>query len=219
MAGLPQSAVEALVARIRAAERWTFAPVMLGERQIECLVAPVADAHGRLLGTLLLGRDVTEVEQHTALIEQERARLAETVRQLEAEQVERAQLAATVQELSLPLIPVLDGVLVLPLIGAFDDARIDEFTGVLLDGIERAHARLVLIDITGVPLLDTSGAAGLLRGVRAAALLGARCVLVGVRPEIAQALVSLGVPLDELVTAATLQQAVHNEIRSASFLS
>jgi rsbT co-antagonist protein RsbR len=65
-----------------------------------------------------------------------------------------------------------------------------------------------------MPLLDTAGAAGLLQGVRAAALLGARCVLVGVRPEIAQSLVPLGVPLSELTTAATLQQAVLNELRA-----
>ena len=90
---------------------------------------------------------------------------------------------------------------------------------VLMAGIEQARARLVLIDITGMPLLDTAGAAGLLRGVRAAALLGARCVLVGVRPEIAQSLVALGVPLAELATAATLQQAVHNELRARERVS
>jgi anti-anti-sigma regulatory factor len=211
--GLPETAVAALTARIRAAEVWTFPPVLLGERQIECLVAPVTDARGRAHGTLLLGRDVTDIELRNSQLEQERERLADTVRQLEAEQTERAQLSATLRELSLPLIPVLEGVLVLPLIGAFDSARVAEFTSVLLGGIERAHARLVLIDITGMPLLDTAGAAGLLQGIRAAALLGARCVLVGVRPEIAESLVSLGVPLDELTTAATLQQAVRDELR------
>jgi anti-anti-sigma regulatory factor len=186
----------------------------LGARQIEFSVAPVADTRGRLQGTLLLGRDVTEVLERSAQLERERQRLAATVRELEDEQAERAQLAATVQELSLPLIPVLEGVLVLPLIGAFDSARIAEFTSVLLEGVERERARLVLIDITGMPLLDTHGAAGLLRGVRAAALIGARCVLVGVRPEIAQSLVSLGVPLAELAIAATLQQAVRDQLRA-----
>jgi anti-anti-sigma regulatory factor/PAS domain-containing protein len=213
-AGLSADTIAALVAKIHAVERWTFPPVTLGTRQIECLVAPVADSQGRIRGTLLLGRDITEVEQRNVLLEWERARLDDTVQKLEAGQTERAELAATVQKLSLPLIPVLDGVLALPLVGDFDGARIEEFTSVLMAGIERTHAQLVLLDITGIPLLDTAGAAGLLRGVRAAALLGARCVLVGVRPEIAQSLVSLGVPLGELATAATLQQAVHTELRA-----
>ncbi|HET9224506.1 MAG TPA: PAS domain-containing protein, partial [Roseiflexaceae bacterium] len=107
----------------------------LGERLVEITLAPVVDRGGQAQGALLLGRDVTEVAQRTAQLEQERARLSETVVQLEAEQQERAQLTATVQALSLPLIPVLQGVLVLPLIGAFDMARADEFIEVLLQGI------------------------------------------------------------------------------------
>lgn len=190
----------------------------LGERLVEITLAPVADRSGQTHGALLLGRDVTEIAQRTTQLEQERARLAETVAQLEAEQQERAQLAATVQALSLPLIPVLEGVLVLPLIGAFDMARADEFMEVLLQGVERAGARLVLIDLTGIPLLDTTGAAALLRGVRAARLLGARCVLAGVRPEIAQALVAFDVTLEELTTAPTLQQALENEMELRTVL-
>jgi anti-anti-sigma regulatory factor/PAS domain-containing protein len=213
-AGAEPSVVADLVAQAEQGTQRTLSPMALGARQIEFSVAPVADTRGRLQGTLLLGRDVTEVLERSAQLERERQRLAATVRELEDEQAERAQLAATVQELSLPLIPVLEGVLVLPLIGAFDSARIAEFTSVLLEGVERERARLVLIDITGMPLLDTHGAAGLLRGVRAAALIGARCVLVGVRPEIAQSLVSLGVPLAELATAATLQQAVRDQLRA-----
>jgi anti-anti-sigma regulatory factor len=188
----------------------------LGERLVEITLAPVSDRSGQTQGALLLGRDVTEIAQRTAQLEQERTRLAETVAQLEAEQQERAQLAAIVQALSLPLIPVLEGVLVLPLIGAFDMARADEFIEVLLQGIERAGARLVLIDLTGIPLLDTKGAAAILRGVRAAGLLGARCVLAGVRPEIAQALVAFDVALEELATAPTLQQALETEMELRS---
>ena len=189
--------------------------LMLGERLVEIALAPVADRSGQNQGVLLLGRDVTEIAQRTAQLEQERGRLAETVAQLKAEQRERAQLAATVQALSLPLIPVLEGVLVLPLIGAFDIARAEEFIEVLLQGIELAGARLVLIDLTGIPLLDTEGAAAILRGVRAAGLLGARCVLAGVRPEIAQALVAFDVALEELATAPTLQQALEIELEGA----
>jgi rsbT co-antagonist protein RsbR len=185
----------------------------LAERQIDVAATPVADRRGRTTGVLLLGRDVTELARRNAELEQERARLAESVRALEAGQRERAELFATVRGLSLPLIPVLQGVLVLPLIGAFDSARIEALVDVLLAGVERERAHLVLIDVTGIPLLDDAAAAGLLRGVRAAALLGARSVLVGIRPEIAEALVAIGVPLDQLATAGTLQRALADELR------
>ncbi|HMQ31436.1 MAG TPA: STAS domain-containing protein [Chloroflexaceae bacterium] len=172
----------------------------------------ILDDGGRPIGSLLLGRDVTELERRQRLLEEERARLAETIERLGAAQAERAALAETVRQLNLPVIPALPGVLIMPLIGNFDGPRVEQFTQTLLRSIERERARLVLIDITGLPLLDTAGAAGLLTGVRAAALLGARCVLAGVRPEIAQTLVGLGVSFDELATAATLQQALQREL-------
>ncbi len=187
--------------------------LILGQRRVQFSLTPVKDEQGYVQGTLLLGRDITDLEQRNALLEREQAQLAATIQQLEVERSERAMLNATVQSLALPVIPVLQGVLVLPLIGDFTEARVEEFISTLLRGIEQQRAHLVLIDITGIPLLDTAGAHGILRGVEAAALLGARCVLVGVRPEISQALVALDVPLTELQTAATLQQALQREFQ------
>jgi anti-anti-sigma regulatory factor/PAS domain-containing protein len=184
-----------------------------GDQHLELTATPVRDKRGAQLGTLLLARDVSEIAERNRQIERERSQLAATVDQLERSQQQRESLAATVRSLSLPLIPVLPGVLILPLVGDFDGARINEFIGVLLEGIERQQASTVLIDITGLPLLDTAGAQGLLTGVRAAALLGARCVLVGVRPEVAQSIVSLGLALDELITAPTLEQAVLQRLK------
>lgn len=183
------------------------------DRHIHVSLAPVVDAHGQQQGILLMGRDVTEVERRNRLLEQERSRLATTITQLEAEQQQRAQLSRAVAALGIPVIPVLEGVLVLPLIGDFSAEHVDAFVAALLEGIERQRARLALIDITGVPLIDTAGAAGLLGGIQAAALLGARCVIVGVRPEIAQTLVALGLPLDNLETAATLQQGLEQQLQ------
>lgn len=185
----------------------------LGGRELQMRNRPLADRAGRAIGTLLLGRDITDVRGRERQLEAERAQLAEAVARLTAAQAERAELAQAVQQLTMPLIPALPGVLIMPLVGSFDGPRIEEFSATLLGGVEREGARLVLLDITGLPLLDTAGAAGLLRGVRAAALLGARCVLVGVRPEIAQSLVGLGVDLREIGTAATMQQALISEMR------
>jgi anti-anti-sigma regulatory factor/PAS domain-containing protein len=193
-------------------------PLTIEGRRITLSHTPVRDRRGEVVGNLLLGRDVTEIEQRTDQLARERAQLEVTVRQLKREQQRRDELAATVRALSLPVIPVMDGVLVLPLIGDFDRARIEEFMSVLLTSIEREHAHLVLIDITGLPTLDAAGASGLLQSVHAASLLGTRCVLVGVRPEIAESLVALGISLDGLESAATLQQILPTAMQAEGFV-
>ena len=186
--------------------------IQLRGRSLALQQNALTDRAGRPVGAVLIGRDVTELERRERLIDEERERLAEAVRRLKATQTERAELAAAMRQMALPVIPVLPGVLIMPLVGNFDGQRITDFTQTLLEGIEHKRARMVLLDITGLPLLDTAGAAGLLNGVRAAALLGARCVLVGVRPEIAQTIVGLGIDLDEIDTAATLQQVLQREV-------
>lgn len=103
-----------------------------------------------------------------------------------------------IRELSTPVLPVLDDVLVMPLVGAIDSRRAGEITERLLEGVSESQSSLVILDITAVPVVDLSIAQHLLRAVRAVALLGARCVLVGVRPEVAQALVSIGADLSSL---------------------
>lgn len=192
------------------------ATVVINHRQLACSRAPVRDRRGQLRGAILLGRDVTELEARSTELAQERARLATTVQELAQEQAQRVALAATVRILALPVIPILEGVVVLPLIGDFDISRAREFTGILLQAIERERAQLALIDITGVPILDTAGALALVKATEAAALLGARCMLVGIRPEIAQALVSLGVSFGNLSTAASLQQGLSNALSARS---
>ncbi len=180
----------------------------IDERRFFVRTASIRDARDHDRGTLLLGRDVTELEQRQRQLEQEQERLQQTVVQLEREQRERGQLAETVRTLSLPVIPVMQGVLVLPLIGMFDDERIDRFNRVMLEAVENYKAHTILIDVTGVPLIDDEQAARIWRAIRAARLLGAESVLIGVRPEIAQSLVALGTNLSDVRTAATLQEAV-----------
>jgi rsbT co-antagonist protein RsbR len=168
----------------------------------------LADHLGQQIGTLVLGRDVTELEERTIQLEEERTRLATVVQALESERKERAALEATVQAITLPLIPIFEGVLVLPLVGVFDTMRMDNLRVRLLEAIERQRTRLVMLDLTGLSFLDAAGAVGLSSSIQAARLLGARCVLVGVRPEIAEAIVAQGLPIDNVPTASTLQQAV-----------
>jgi anti-anti-sigma regulatory factor/HAMP domain-containing protein len=118
------------------------------------------------------------------------------------------ELLRTLREVSTPIIPVIEGVLAAPLIGQMDDERTENMTRDLLTRIERERVRTVLLDITGVPVVDTQVAQSLLRVVSASRLLGADVVLVGVAPEVAQTIVTLGIDLGDLRTAADLRTAV-----------
>ncbi|XYH98542.1 substrate-binding domain-containing protein [Sorangium sp. So ce1128] len=130
--------------------------------------------------------------------------------------IERA-LSDTVRELGCPLIPLLPGVLLVPLVGAIDRGRALQVLTAVTEGVGRHAARFVLLDITGVPAVDAQVAHALGQTSRAVALLGARVILVGVRPEIAMSLV--GVELGELSTysslAGVLQELTTGSLRPA----
>jgi anti-anti-sigma regulatory factor/HAMP domain-containing protein len=120
----------------------------------------------------------------------------------------RQTLEKAIQELSSPVLPVLDGVLVMPLIGVIDSERAALLVTALLSAIEYHHARLVLLDVTGVPIVDTQVARVLLQAADAARLLGAEPILVGIRPELAQTIVGLGLDLSSLKTQSDLQSGI-----------
>jgi rsbT co-antagonist protein RsbR len=126
----------------------------------------------------------------------------------------RDLLGRTIRDLSSPVLPIHDGVLVMPLIGVIDSERAVILTQSLLHAIEQHRARTVLIDVTGVPLVDTQVAAVLLQAAAATKLLGAQPVLVGIRPEVAQAIVGLGVDLRSIVTHGTLQDGIAYALRN-----
>jgi rsbT co-antagonist protein RsbR len=110
-------------------------------------------------------------------------------------------------ELSTPVVELWDGILALPLIGTLDSARTQVVMESLLQAIVRTGAGLAIIDITGVPTVDTLVAQHLLKTVAAARLMGADCIISGIRPQIAQTIVHLGVDLSSVITKATLADA------------
>jgi rsbT co-antagonist protein RsbR len=110
-------------------------------------------------------------------------------------------------ELSTPVVTLWDGVLALPLIGTLDSSRTQVVMESLLQRIVESGASIAIIDITGVPTVDTLTAQHLLKTVAAARLMGADCIISGIRPQIAQTIVHLGVDLGSVVTKATLADA------------
>ncbi|MBM7579455.1 STAS domain-containing protein [Jeotgalibacillus terrae] len=112
------------------------------------------------------------------------------------------------QELSAPLIPVMEQISVMPLVGTIDTERARLVMENLLDGVVSHRSEVVLIDITGVPVVDTMVAHHIIQAAEAVHLVGAKCMLVGIRPEIAQTIVNLGIDLDKFITTSTMKKGV-----------
>ena len=116
-------------------------------------------------------------------------------------------------ELSTPVVRLWENVLALPLIGTLDSARTQVVMQNLLDAIVQTRSDYAIIDITGVPVVDTLVAQHLLKTVAAARLMGADCLISGIRPQIAQTIIHLGVDLSEVTTKATLADAFEVALR------
>ena len=123
--------------------------------------------------------------------------------------------ASLMQELASPIVPVYQGILVLPLVGRIDDARAGQIMENVLEGIAQYQADVVIMDITGVPVIDTGVANYLVQAAKAARLLGSRAIIVGIGAAIAQTLVQLGVNLAEFDTQANLQAGLEYALRLA----
>ncbi len=125
----------------------------------------------------------------------------------EAYKIQEA-LADTVRELSAPVIQIWEDVLAMPLVGAIDAARAQRITENLLEGISRRQAKAVIIDVTGVPVVDVQTAHHLLQAIRAARLLGAHCILTGISADVARTMVTAGIRLAGVTTLTDLQAGI-----------
>jgi rsbT co-antagonist protein RsbR len=163
---------------------------------------------------------LTQVEQQARNLEQQVQTVsaaqqeAENARSALLEQIETITAQREIiRTLSVPVLPLNATTLVMPLGGALDTARLQIVQEQALQQLERTTIRHLIIDITGVPLIDTQAAQGLIQVFQAARLLGTEVVLVGIRPELAQTIVGLGVDLGGLVTRSTLESGVAYAMR------
>jgi rsbT co-antagonist protein RsbR len=144
---------------------------------------------------LWVARDTTE--EHAAAAELAKLQ----------EQIIEAQRAA-LRELSTPIIPISEGVIAMPLIGSIDTQRAQLVIETLLQGVAEQRAAAAILDVTGVQVVDTQVANALLRAAQAVKLLGAQVIITGIRPEVAQTLVGLGLDLSGIITVANLQGGI-----------
>ena len=152
---------------------------------------------GDMQGIVCTIRDVSERKQAEEALR----------RSIAQEETIRAQ-AAILAELSTPLIPISDQVVVMPLIGTLDSQRAQQVLESLLQGIASTRAEIAILDITGVPVVDTQVANALIQAAQAVKLLGAQVILTGIRPEVAQTLVGLDLDLRDVLTHSTLQSGI-----------
>jgi anti-anti-sigma regulatory factor len=131
---------------------------------------------------------------------------------LQQEIIEAQQRA--IQELSTPVIPVIDQIIVMPLIGNIDSMRARDITHSLLAGISQHRAKIVILDITGVPIVDSGVAGHLNRAIQAARLKGARTIVTGISEVVAETIVDLGIDWSEITTLTDLQTGLRSALNS-----
>ncbi len=157
---------------------------------------------------------VQEVMNLNRLLDRVGLWAAEVFQHKQQEIIRRQQ--EELMELSTPVISIWEGIVVLPLIGTLDSTRTQQVMESLLNRIVQERARVAILDITGVPTVDTLVAQHLLKAVTAARLMGADCIISGIRPSTAQTMVQLGVDLREVTTKATLADAFAVALRKAT---
>jgi anti-anti-sigma regulatory factor/HAMP domain-containing protein len=214
---------------------------VVGARVISRPIVRLRDAAQQIASGNLTSRVLLQRGDELGMLAQSFNQMAATLQQrtqdLEAQysaaqsaytqaEVARAEIAAqlatieaqrdVIRTMSVPILPLTDRALVMPLIGELDADRLRLVKDQALQRVEQTAARYLICDITGVAIIDTQVAHELVRVVQAARLLGAEVVLVGIRPEVAQAIASLPIQLDGIVTLSTLQVGIDYVLRERS---
>jgi rsbT co-antagonist protein RsbR len=201
---------------------------------------PLRDEEGKVIGTFGITRNITqfkqaEAERERLLAELEKAyadverqvRERTTELQQEIAERERAQKESlrlqqevieaqqrAIQELSTPILPVLEGVIIMPLIGSVDTLRARDVTRNLLAGIQKHQAKVVILDITGLSVVDSGVAAYLNKTIQTTRLKGARTIVTGISDAVAETIVDLGIDWSEIETLCDLRTGLRAALRS-----
>jgi rsbT co-antagonist protein RsbR len=173
---------------------------------------PVRDESGKIIAGMVAFQDVTQQRQ----LEQElRTRNGELAASEETKTGLIDRLRYAIDELSTPILEVWDDVLVMPIIGVVDSRRTADMVQRLLAEVTRTQASFVIVDLTGVEIVDTKTADHLMKLMRKVEIVGARCVLTGIRPAVSETLVDIGVDLGRLTTLRNLKHGLREALRSA----
>ena len=173
------------------------------EAEVNTRTAELHEANSRLLRR---GQELDDINQRLQHELEDRQRTEQERLELQ-ERIIRTQ-QARLAEMATPLIPISSEIVVMPLIGTVDDERANQVLETALHGVQESQAHFVILDITGLRHVDTSVAGTLVKTARALQLVGATAIITGVRAEVAQTLVSLGIDLERIVCLSRLQGGI-----------
>jgi PAS domain S-box-containing protein len=206
------------------------------QRWMHVIKAPYRDSTGNIIGIVGMSRDITERKMMEDALREARdelerrvsertAELMEAHNRLQEEMIERQSLQQriieaqkqAILELSTPIIPIFDQIIVMPLVGSIDTDRAQDIMRALLSGISQYHAKIVILDITGVPLVDTGVANHLNKTVMAARLKGTQTIVTGISDAIAETIIELGIDWGDIETLRDLQSGLHGALNRMGF--
>ncbi|MDH2414728.1 STAS domain-containing protein [Nocardioides sp. CER19] len=187
------------LSRTRARQGFSPTETAVGVYALKDAVLEILEAHGDLPGYRAFARLSRIVDDLGMFMLETYATTREAV---------IAEQAEALLELSTPVVKLWDGIVALPLVGTLDSARTQVVMEALLQTLVDTGSEHAIIDITGVPAVDTQVAQHLLKTVQAARLLGAECIISGIRPQIAQTVVALGIEFGDIHTKASLADAI-----------
>ena len=183
-----------------------------GDRRVEAKSTPIRDASGKVIAGMSVSQDVT---QQRALEREIRVRNEQLAASEAAKSALIERLRYSIDELSNPILEVWDDVLAMPIIGVVDSRRTADMVQRLLAEVARTQASFVIVDLTGVEIVDTKTADHLMKLIRKVELVGARCVLTGIRPAVAETLVDIGVDFGRITTLRNLKHGLREAFRHA----
>jgi methyl-accepting chemotaxis protein len=160
---------------------------------IQATYNPIFDLNGKPIKILKIATDITEQKR------------------LESERIKQAEL---IMEMSTPVMQLWDGILMLPIVGLVDSKRVQLIMETVLQRIIDTQAKVVILDIQGVPNVDSAVANHLIKITKASRLMGCVCIITGISPEISQALVNLGIELTDILTQSTLKDGLNSSLQS-----
>jgi CHASE3 domain sensor protein/anti-anti-sigma regulatory factor len=178
-----------------------------GDLMVRCQVPPSRDEVGQMSQAFNSMADT--IQQRSNDLEAKNSALQES-------SARQQQLFETVQQLSTPLLPVLDGLVVLPIVGHIDTKRADDIMHTLLQGVAQQKAKVAILDVTGIAAIDTHVIKLLLQAIQATELLGARVLLAGITAPMAQVIITQGIDLRHLHTFKDLRSAIESVLVSSA---
>jgi len=183
---------------------------------LEATYNPIVDVDGHITRVIKFATDITDKFESARQVAENAVAMERTLQHALAVEARRKALDEALKAVATPVIPIWEGILLLPLVGIIDSSRASEIMHSLLARISEQQSKLALIDISGVPVVDTGVANQLIKITKAANLMGCETVISGLSPVIARTIVELGIDVASINTTATLQEAFISAMRKLS---